>query len=163
MPGIARIRVGLVPDTHNLLRPEAIAFLRGCDHIVHAGDIMDAALLDEFGRLAPLTAVRGNNDRGDWAKHLREVEIVTLGEVTLCAIHDLAQLDIDLARAGIDVVVSGHSHKPLVERRRGALFVNPGSAGPRRFRLPIAAAELVIEGRSVSARIVELVTSESTT
>jgi putative phosphoesterase len=122
-----------------------------------------AAVLEELGRLAPLTAVRGNNDRGDWAKQLREVEIVTLGKVTLCVIHDLARLDLDLAGAGIDVVVSGHSHKPLVERRRGALFVNPGSAGPRRFRLPIAAAELHIEGRSVSARIVELVAGERTT
>ena len=162
MSEASRIRVGLVSDTHNLLRPEAIAFLRGCDHIVHAGDIMEAAILDALARLAPLTAVRGNNDRGDWAKHLREVEVVTLGEVKLCAIHDLSQLGLDAARAGIDVVVSGHSHKPLVERRRGTLFVNPGSAGPRRFRLPITAAELVIEGRSVSARIVELVTPERT-
>ncbi len=159
----SRTRVGLVSDTHNLLRPEAIAFLRGCDRIVHAGDIMEAAVLDELGRLAPLTAVRGNNDRGDWARHLREVEIITVGELKLCAIHDLSQLDLDPARAGIDVVVSGHSHKPLVERRGGTLFVNPGSAGPRRFSLPIAAAELVIEGRLVSARIVELVTRERTT
>ncbi len=162
MPEVARIRVGLVSDTHNLLRPETTAFLRGCDHIVHAGDIMDAAILDELCRLAPLTAVRGNNDRGEWARDLREVEIVTVGEIKLCAIHDLARLDIDPVQAGIDVVVSGHSHKPLIEHRHGALFVNPGSAGPRRFRLPIAAAELVIEGRSVSARIVELVTSEGT-
>ena len=156
MAAPARLRVGLISDTHNLLRPEAIEFLRGSDHIVHAGDIVDAGILDELARLAPLTAVRGNNDRGAWADRLGEVEIVRLGEVTVCAIHDLAALDLDLESAGVDVVVSGHSHKPLVERRGGALFVNPGSAGPRRFKLPIAAAELLIEGSSVSAHIVEL-------
>jgi putative phosphoesterase len=157
MPDSVRLRVGLISDTHNLLRPEAIAFLRGCDHIVHAGDIVEASVLEQLARLAPLTAVRGNNDRGAWAEHLREVEIVKLGEVSICVIHDLVELDVDIEQAGIDVVVSGHSHKPLVERRRGALFVNPGSAGPRRFKLPIAAAELLIEGRSVSARVAELV------
>ena len=156
MTAPARLRVGLVSDTHNLLRPEAMAFLRGCDHIVHAGDIMEADILEQLAQLAPVTAVRGNNDRGAWAERLSEIEILRLGEVCICAIHDLAQLDLDLAEAGIDVVVSGHSHKPLVEHRRGALFVNPGSAGPRRFKLPIAVAELLIEGRSVSARIVEL-------
>jgi putative phosphoesterase len=152
----APLRVGLVSDTHNLLRPEAVAFLRGADHIVHAGDIIDESILDQLRRIAPVTAVRGNNDRGAWAERLKETEIVRLGEVSLCAIHDLNQLDVDIADAGIDVVVSGHSHKPLVERRGRTLFVNPGSAGPRRFSLPIAVAELLIEGRSVSARIVEL-------
>ena len=150
------LRVGLISDTHDLLRPEAIDFLRGVDHIVHAGDIIDACILDDLERLAPVTAVRGNNDRGAWADRLKEVEVVTLGDVSVCVIHDLTRLDLDLAQAGIDIVVSGHSHKPRVERRGGALFVNPGSAGPRRFTLPIAVAELVIEGRSVSARIVEL-------
>ncbi|HEX2539834.1 MAG TPA: metallophosphoesterase family protein [Caldimonas sp.] len=148
------LRVGLISDTHNLLRPEALAFLRGADHIVHAGDITGQAVLDELAELAPLTAVRGNNDRGEWAARLAEVEVVQLGAVRVCVIHDLALLDRDLA--GIDVVVSGHSHKPLAERRRGVLYVNPGSAGPRRFRLPIAVAELLIDGPSVSPRIVEL-------
>ena len=152
----ATLRVGLISDTHNHLRPEAIDFLRGADHILHAGDIIDAAILDELARLAPVTAVRGNNDRGAWADRLNEIEVVALGEVRVCVIHDLSQLDLDLAAAGIDVVVSGHSHKPRVERRRDVLFVNPGSAGPRRFTLPIAAAELAIDGRAVSARIVEL-------
>jgi putative phosphoesterase len=156
MPERSRLRVGLISDTHDLLRPEAVAFLRGADHIVHAGDIVGPAILDQLATLAPLTAVRGNNDRGHWAERLNEVEIVTLGGVTLCAIHDLTRLEVDLAQAGVDVVVSGHSHRPRVERRHGALFVNPGSAGPRRFRLPIAAAELVIQGGEVSARIVEL-------
>jgi len=152
----ATLRVGLISDTHNLLRPEAIDFLRGADHIVHAGDIVDASILDDLARLAPVTAVRGNNDRGAWADRLKEVELVALGDVSVCVIHDLARLKLDIAQAGVDVVVSGHSHKPLVERRRGALFVNPGSAGPRRFTLPIALGELVIEGRSVSARIVKI-------
>jgi putative phosphoesterase len=150
------IRIGLISDTHGLLRPDAVAFLRGADHIVHAGDITDAAVLDALSALAPLTAVRGNNDRGAWAAHLPETQLVAIGEVFVYAIHDLAMLDIDPAAAGVQVVVSGHSHKPLIEERDGVLFVNPGSAGPRRFKLPIAVAELLVDGRSVSARIVLL-------
>jgi putative phosphoesterase len=149
------LRVGLISDTHGLLRPEAKAFLHGCDHIIHAGDITDSSILEELTVLAPVTAVRGNNDRGAWADTLRETEFVTLEEVRVYAIHDIAQLDIDPAAAGVQVVVSGHSHKPLIEERDGVLFVNPGSAGPRRFKLPVAAAELTINGSSVSARLVE--------
>lgn len=150
------LRVGLISDTHGLLRPEAKAFLKGSDYIVHGGDICDPRILEELAALAPLTAVRGNNDRGLWAEHLRETELLQVGEVFVYAIHDLAQLDIEPNAAGVQVVVSGHSHKPLVERRDGVLYVNPGSSGPRRFKLPIAVGELLIEGRSVSSRIVEL-------
>jgi len=149
------LRVGLISDTHGLLRPEVTAFLRGCDHIIHAGDITDASILEELAVLAPVTAVRGNNDCDAWADTLRETEFVTLEAVCVCAIHDLALLDIDPAAAGVQVVVSGHSHKPLIEERDGVLFVNPGSAGPRRFKLPVAAAELIIDAGSVSARLVE--------
>ena len=149
-------RVGLISDTHGLLRPEAKAFLRGSDYIVHGGDICDPGILEELASLAPLTAVRGNNDRGPWAKRLRETEFLQVGKVFVYAIHDLAQLDIEPNVAGVHVVVSGHSHKPLVEDRNGVMYVNPGSSGPRRFKLPIAVGELLIEGRSVSARIVEL-------
>lgn len=149
------LRIGLVSDTHGLLRPQVKAYLEGCDHIVHAGDVCDAGVLQELAALAPVTAVRGNNDRGAWADALRETEIVTLEAVRVYAIHDLAMLDIDLAAAGVQVVVSGHSHKPLVTTRDGVLYVNPGSAGPRRFKLPISAGELLVQGGEVSARLQE--------
>ena len=149
------LRVGLISDTHGLLRPEAKAFLSGCHHIVHAGDICDPSILDELLSVAPVTAVRGNNDRGAWANHLRETEFVKIGEIYLYVLHDLAELAIDPPAAGVHVVVSGHSHKPLVTHQDGVLYVNPGSAGPRRFKLPIAAAELVVEGSFISARIRE--------
>jgi putative phosphoesterase len=151
------MRIGLISDTHGLLRPEALAFLQGADHIVHGGDIGDARILAALAALAPLTAVRGNNDVGAWAARLRETERVDLGGLLLYAIHDLHDLDIDPAAAGVRVVVSGHSHRPAVEERDGVLYVNPGSAGPRRFSLPISAGELIV-GRngSLSARTVVL-------
>ena len=149
-------RIGLSSDTHGLLRPEAVSFLRGCDHIIHGGDIGHAEVLTELAALAPVTAVRGNNDRGPWAERLAQTELVRIGEVFVYALHDLAQLDIDPAGAGVHVVVSGHSHQPFVQRRDGVLYVNPGSAGPRRFKLPISAAELVVADVAVSARLVEL-------
>ena len=149
------MRVGLISDTHGLLRPEVLAFLRGSDHIVHGGDVCDAGVLQALQAIAPLTAVRGNNDRGSWAWALRATELVRLGEVFVYAIHDLAELDIEPRAAGVQVVVSGHSHRPCVEQRDGVLYVNPGSAGPRRFSLPISAAELMLTGSTVSARIVE--------
>src|SRR5580765_2406429 len=125
------IRVGLISDTHDLLRPDAVAFLQGSDCIVHAGDICDPSVLERLAAIAPVTAVRGNNDRGAWAERLNETEFVEAGGIWLYAIHDRAQLDIDPVAAGVQVVVSGHSHKPSVERREGVLYVNPGSAGPR--------------------------------
>jgi hypothetical protein len=149
-------RVGLISDTHGLLRPEAMAFLRGSDFIVHAGDIGHAAVLQELARLAPVTAVRGNNDREPWADAVRETEVLEVGDVLLYVLHDLAELDLDPAAAGFRVVVSGHSHRPAVEARDGVLYVNPGSSGPRRFKLPIAVAELQVEGASIEARLVEL-------
>lgn len=152
-------RIGLISDTHGLLRPEAIAFLRGSDYIVHAGDIGDAAVLVELGAVAPVTAVRGNNDNGAWAEGIAETEVLKVGAVSIYVLHDLAQLQLDPLAAGYQVVVSGHSHKPLLERRGGVLYVNPGSAGPRRFKLPIAVAELTITPRSVEGRVVELAPS----
>ena len=150
------LRVGLISDTHGLLRPEALEFLRGCDRIVHGGDICDPNVLAALSALAPVVAVRGNNDRGAWAERLPVRERVQIGEVLLYAVHDIADLDIDPRAEGVRVVVSGHSHKPSVSERDGVLYVNPGSAGPRRFKLPIALGELAIEGREVTARIVEL-------
>lgn len=150
------LRVGLISDTHGLLRPEARAFLRGCDHIVHAGDVGSERVLEELASIAPLTAVRGNNDTGAWAERLPQSEGLRFEDVWLYVIHDLAQLD-GAPRAGASrVLVSGHSHKPRVLERDGVLYVNPGSAGPRRFRLPVCAAELSISGSSVTPHIQEL-------
>jgi len=149
-------RIGLISDTHGLLRPQALAFLRGCDAIVHGGDIGHEDVLKALAALAPVTAVRGNNDSGAWAAPLRETETLRFGAVSLHALHDLARLDMDPVAAGVQVVVSGHSHKPLVDMRGGVLYINPGSAGPRRFKLPIAAGELVIDGAGLSARVVGL-------
>jgi putative phosphoesterase len=150
------IRVGLISDTHGLLRPQAVAALQGSDFIVHGGDIGDAGILEALSAIAPLTVVRGNNDREPWADGIAETEFLKVGGVVIYAIHDLSQIDIDPAEAGVRVVISGHSHKPKIEERGGVLYVNPGSAGPRRFKLPIAVAELIVDGDSVSARIVEL-------
>ena len=149
------IRIGLISDTHGLLRPEALAALRGSDFIVHAGDIGED-ILEPLATIAPVTAVRGNNDRAPWAQAIHETETLRFGEVTLHVLHDLSDLAIDPRAAGVDVVVSGHSHKPKVERRGGVLFVNPGSAGPVRFRLPVSIGLLQIAGHAVTARIVEL-------
>jgi len=150
------VRVGLISDTHGLLRPEAVDFLRGSDLIVHGGDICDPAILTALAAIAPLVAVRGNNDHGAWAERLRESELFQVGGAFVYAIHDVAAIDIDPRAAGVQVVVSGHSHRPSVRRDDGVLYVNPGSAGPRRFKLPISVGELTIDGASVAARTVEL-------
>ena len=152
-PGGSVVRVGLISDTHGLLRPEAVAYLQGCARIVHGGDIGDPAILEALARIAPLTAVRGNNDCGAWASALREVEHLQVEGVTIQVGHDLAGMAIE---SGVRVVVSGHSHRPMVEERGGVLYVNPGSAGPRRFKLPIALGELEISGRKVTARTIQL-------
>ena len=150
------LRVGLISDTHNLLRPAALEALSGCRHILHAGDICASHVIEGLRRLAPVTAVRGNNDRGPDLSRLADWEVVEFGSIAVYVRHDLAELDVDAAAAGFRVVVSGHSHRPAIESRDGVLYVNPGSAGPRRFRLPIAVAELLIAGNDVEARIIEL-------
>ena len=152
----APIRVGLISDTHGLLRPEAIQFLSGSQLIIHCGDICGPEILTELRRIAPVTAVRGNNDRGPWAANLAEYELIAIGRIHAYVIHDLSQMDIEPASAGVAVVLSGHSHKPYSERRGAVLYVNPGSAGPRRFKLPISAAELIVEGDSITPRLVDL-------
>jgi putative phosphoesterase len=151
-----RARIGLISDTHGLLRPEALEALRGSDRIVHAGDIGGAAILDALAAIAPVVAVRGNNDRDAWAKRLPGIARVSAAGIRLLVIHDLAQLDRDPAADGVDVVVAGHSHRPSIERRGGVLYVNPGSAGPRRFRLPVAVAMLDIAGARVEAQSIVL-------
>jgi len=150
------MRVGLISDTHGLLRPEALAFLAGADHIVHGGDIGSPDILERLAAIAPLTVVRGNNDTAPWARAIPETARVEVGNVALYAIHDLKALDIDPRAAGVRVVVSGHSHRPACTERDSVLYVNPGSAGRRRFSLPITAAELVIDGAAVAANVVTL-------
>jgi uncharacterized protein len=149
-------KLGIISDTHGLLRPEAVLFLRGCNHILHGGDIGNGGILEQLAAIAPTTVVRGNNDKGAWAEVLPETECFEFSGIYVYAIHELSHLDIDPSAAGIRVVVSGHSHKPGIEQRDGVLFINPGSAGPRRFKLPISVAELLVEGTALSARIVEL-------
>ena len=149
-------RIGLISDTHGLLRPQALAALSGCARIVHAGDVGDAALLDALAAIAPVTAVRGNNDAGGRAGGLPMTADFVAGAVRLHVLHDIADLDFDPVAAGVRVVISGHSHKPSIEERNGVLFVNPGSAGPRRFRLPLTVALLEIDGSAVFARIIDL-------
>ncbi len=150
------MRVGLISDTHGLLRPEALAALAGSDRIVHGGDIGDASILEQLASIAPVTAVRGNNDHGAWARAIPQTATLTVERVSILAIHDLAALARDPAAEGIRVVVSGHSHRPSIVERDGVLYVNPGSAGPRRFSLPVCAASLAIDGADVRARLIEL-------
>lgn len=150
------MRVGLISDTHGLLRPEALDFLRGSDHIIHAGDITGPEILPPLAAIAPLTVVRGNNDRGAWAREIPETAILRLGQVAIYVIHDLKELPLDPAGEGMRVVVSGHSHKPLCSEQGGVLYVNPGSAGRRRFTLPISVGELLVDGGDVKVRLVTL-------
>lgn len=149
-------RVGVISDTHGLLRPAAIAALQGSDLILHIGDIGKPEILDELGKIAPVTAVRGNNDRGDWAADIPDRQTVQIESVALYLLHDVKELDFNPVTAGVHVVLSGHSHKPLIDERHGVLFLNPGSAGPRRFKLPIAIARLEIQQAEVRAEIVDL-------
>ena len=138
-------RIGVISDTHGLLRPEALEALEGVDHILHAGDIGNPGHLDALARIAPVTAIRGNIDRGDWAKALPETVSLTAGGLRIHMIHDRKALQADPGAEGWDVVISGHSHKPGILETGGILWLNPGAAGPRRFRLPITLAFLWAE------------------
>lgn len=150
------ITIGLISDTHGLLRPQALTALAGSDAILHAGDIGDPAIIESLADIAPVTAVRGNNDMADWARHIPETADVMIGGVTCHVLHDLARLDIDPAATGVQVVVSGHSHRPLSRRENGVLYINPGSAGPRRFTLPIAVAKLRLQDGVITEELIEL-------
>jgi putative phosphoesterase len=149
-------RVGVISDTHGLLRPEAIDALRGSELIVHAGDVGNAGVLEALRAIAPTIAVRGNVDTAEWAATLPATEVVAVGRVHLYVLHDISTLDLDPNAAGFAVVIFGHSHRPSAELRHGVLYLNPGSAGPRRFSLPIAVARLQVAGARVSHEIVEL-------
>ncbi len=148
--------VGVISDTHGLLRPEALEALAGSELIIHAGDVGGPEVIEALRRIAPVVAVRGNNDRGEWAEALPEYEATEVGGTFIYVLHDLKELDISPATAGFRVVVSGHSHKPLAEERRGVLYLNPGSAGPRRFKLPVTIARLKLNGADVSAEILNI-------
>lgn len=150
------MRIGIISDTHGLLRHEALAALQGSDHILHAGDIGDPAILDALRALAPLTAIRGNIDQGGPCAQLPQTEFIELAGHSFYMLHDLAALDLDPASAGISAVISGHSHKPSIERRKGILYFNPGSAGPRRFSLPVSLGILVIADTTISPHFIDL-------
>jgi putative phosphoesterase len=153
-------RIGLVSDTHGLIRPEALDALRNSDLIIHCGDVGDSAVLEELRTLAPVRAIRGNNDKGGWACALPAYDIVEVGGPAIYVLHNFAELDLDPAEAGFIAVAFGHSHKPLVEKRGKILFVNPGSAGPRRFTLPVTVATLVLRSGRCEAEIVDLALSQ---
>jgi putative phosphoesterase len=149
-------RVGLVSDTHGLVRREAIDALRDSDLIIHCGDVGHSAVLDAFRTLAPVRAIRGNNDKDAWASSLPTRDVVEIGTHTIYVIHDLSELDLDPVAAGFAAVASGHSHKPAIEKRGEILYVNPGSAGPRRFALPVTVAKLVFAYDRCEAKILQL-------
>ncbi len=153
----SRAVIGLISDTHGLIRPEALEALRGSDLIIHCGDIGDPVVLETLRTLAPVRAIRGNNDRGPWANGLPPQDLVEVGGHAIRVLHNLAELDPDTDAAGLTAVVFGHSHKPLIEKRAGVLFINPGSAGPRRFKLPVTVATLALRSaRRCEAKIVRL-------
>jgi|SRR5215469_172396 len=153
----ARTLIGLISDTHGLIRPEALEALRGSDLIIHCGDVGDPVVLDALRTLASVRAIRGNNDRGRWASRLPAQDLVEVRGHAIRVFHNLAELDPDTDAAGLTAVVFGHSHKPLIEKRAGVLFINPGSAGPRRFKLPVTVATLALgSGGRCDAKIVRL-------
>jgi hypothetical protein len=152
----ARQVIGLISDTHGLLRPEAVSVLAGVDLIIHSGDIGKPMVLAELKKIAPVAAIKGNIDNGDWARRLPNYRRVKVGQHRLYVIHNVRELDFDPAGKSLRVVVSGHSHKPLITQTNGVLFVNPGSAGPRRFKLPVAIGKIYIDGSNVRAEIIEL-------
>jgi len=150
------ISIGVISDTHGLLRPEAFAALRESQHIIHAGDIGSAEILDQLSAIAPVTAIRGNVDKQAWARTLPETQVLEVAGISIYILHDLAQLDLRPEAAGFRVVVSGHSHAPKQENRNGVLYLNPGSAGPRRFRLPVTVGRLVLDRDQVRPEIIRL-------
>jgi putative phosphoesterase len=150
------MRIGVISDTHGLLRTEAIAALRDSDRILHAGDVGDPEILDRLRALAPVTAIRGNVDRGPWADVLPATEVIEVEGVSIYMIHDLAQLDLKPEAAGFGIVIYGHSHQPKIEEKNGILYFNPGSAGPRRFHLPVSIGALEIGAGNFKAELIPL-------
>lgn len=148
--------IGVISDTHGLLRPEAINALRGSEHIIHAGDIGDAAIIPALEKIAPVTAIRGNIDVEPWTKRFPETEVVELAGIHIYILHDVNALDLNPKAAGFAAVISGHSHQPKQELKDGVLYFNPGSAGPKRFKLPTTVGRLEIVDGKMSGKIIEL-------
>ncbi|HET9741166.1 MAG TPA: metallophosphoesterase family protein [Terriglobales bacterium] len=148
--------IGVISDTHGLLRPAALDRLRGTCAIIHAGDVGESSILEQLSRIAPVTAVRGNIDTGTWARELPETEVLEVAGVSIYILHDLKQLDLDPRAAGFAAVISGHSHQPRIEWRDGVLFFNPGSAGPRRFSLPISLGKILIDDGQLNPELIEV-------
>ncbi len=152
----ASIAIGVISDTHGLLRPEAVEALRGSAHIIHAGDVGDPKILEQLAEIAPVTAIRGNIDKAAWSRKLPETEVVELGGIAIYVLHDLSQLDLKPEAAGFSCVIYGHSHVPRQETKNGVLYFNPGSAGPRRFKLPISVGRITIRSGQIEAEILKL-------
>jgi hypothetical protein len=155
------VLIGVISDTHGLLRPEALATLGGVEHILHAGDVGDPAILDALRAIAPLTAIRGNVDTFGVCARLPATELVELGGQSVYLLHNLQALDLDPSAAGISIVISGHSHQPKIEHRKGVLFFNPGSAGPRRFSLPVSLGTMEISAAAITPRLIDLSNSSN--
>jgi len=153
---VAEHLLGVISDTHGLLRAEALTALAGCELIIHAGDIGTPDVLARLREVAPVVAVRGNNDREAWARTLPDTDVVQIDGLYLYVLHDVKELDLDPRAAGFCAVIAGHSHRPRVEEQDGVLFLNPGSAGPRRFTLPITLARVRVRGQALTATIVHL-------
>jgi uncharacterized protein len=153
---MSEVLVGIISDTHGLVRPEAARALKGSELLIHAGDIGNPQVIEQLHEIAPTFVVRGNNDRGAWAAGLPVTQVVEVGELLFYVLHEISQLDVDPAVAGFAAVVSGHSHQPSIQFRDGVLYLNPGSAGPRRFSLPVAVARVHVSGRQMRPEIVEL-------
>ncbi|AKN30278.1 phosphodiesterase [Clostridium carboxidivorans P7] len=151
-----KYKIGVISDTHGLLREEVLEILKGCDLIIHAGDVVDPTILKELKKIAPVTAVRGNCDKGNFAYELNKTELVEVENILIYVLHDIDKLDIDLETSGINIVISGHSHRPLKVRHDNVLFLNPGSAGPKRFNLPISMAILNIDDNSIDAELINI-------
>ncbi len=150
------MNIGVISDTHGLLRPEAVEALQGSQHIIHAGDVGDAVILRELEKIAPVTAVRGNVDHGNWAKTLPETTILEVEGVSIYVLHILDRLDLKPEAAGFAAVIYGHSHVPKQETKNGVLYFNPGSAGPMRFSLPLSVGRLILENGKLKGEIIEL-------
>jgi putative phosphoesterase len=148
--------IGVISDTHGLIRPEAVNALRGSDYIIHAGDIGDPGILDILNEIAPVTAVRGNVDREEWAQNIPHTNFLEVEGLSLYVLHILDELDLEPEAAGFAAVIYGHSHVPKLEKKNGVLYFNPGSAGPRRFRLPVTVGKLKVLGKKLEAEIVQL-------
>jgi len=157
---VTTLRIGIISDTHGLLRPEALAALRGSDYIIHAGDVGDAAILSELAEIAPVTAIRGNLDHGAWSRKLPTTDVLEVQGISIYVLHHLAELDLKPEAAGFAAVIYGHSHVPKQELKNGVLYFNPGSAGPRRFRLPVTIGRLRVKEGKVSGEIIEIVPGE---